>query len=72
MNAWETHFNEIQLKEIQDCRTNAATLDDNESESYIIIIAKMAHLLDMGVVPYILKKVDMKQPVIPNKPKSGA
>lgn len=68
--AWETHFTEIQLKEIRDCQKLADDRDDNDS--YIAIIAKLAKLLDTGVVSYIPNKIDIKQPIIPNKPKSGA
>jgi len=71
---WETHFTKEQLKEVRDCCKLVGKAGDNGGEGYIALIAKMAGLLDGGLIPFVLdkSKIDIKQPVIPNKPKSVA
>jgi hypothetical protein len=53
MKAWETHLDERQLKEIAFCiayKNNFA--HGTDGHNIRLIVAKMAELLDMGVVPY--------------------
>jgi hypothetical protein len=76
MKPWETHFEERDLKEISFCR-NYAKKYRHGTDGHIkfMIIAKMADLLDSGVVPFISnipKNFDATTPIIPKKPPSTA
>jgi hypothetical protein len=67
MKAWESHFDERQRKEIAFCLIYK---DDfahgTDGHNIRLIVAKMAELLDMGLVPF---KVEAQAgPVQPNKP----
>jgi hypothetical protein len=68
MRAWETHFDERQLKEIRYC----LVYDDDmfrhgtDGHNLRLIVAKMAKLLDMGLVPHIVKETfDPTKPPLP-------
>jgi hypothetical protein len=61
--AWETHLNERELKEVNFCREYAKNFaHGTDGHSRLMLIAKMAELLDKGVVPYIAPKIDSTQP----------
>ena len=69
MQPWETHFDERQRKEIAFCLIYA---DDfahgTDGHNVKLIVAKMAKLLDMGLVPPKQKPYDLSVPAVPNKP----
>jgi len=69
MNTWETHFDERQRKEIAYCIVYKNDFGHGtDGHNIRLIVAKMAELLDMGLVPALVKDVDTKRPVTPNKP----
>ena len=75
MKAWETHFDDRQHKEIDYCILYAKDYaHGTDGHNMRLIIAKMAELLDMGVVPYIAPEPQAgpRQPIRPNKPEGGA
>lgn len=69
MKPWETHFDERQRKEIAFCLVYA---DDfahgTDGHNIRLIVAKMAKLLDMGLVPPVQSPVDVTKPTMPKKP----
>ncbi len=69
MKAWETHFDERQRKEIAFCLVYA---DDfahgTDGHNIKLIVAKMARLLDMGLVPPVQAPPDTTKPATPRKP----
>lgn len=70
MKAWETHFDERQRKEIAFCLVYA---DDfahgTDGHNIRLIVAKMARLLDMGIIPHqIQAPIDTSKPSVPKKP----
>ena len=69
--AWETHFNERELKEIEFARKYAADFNHGtDGHIRLTVMARMAELLDGGLVPHILKDLDPTKPVNPRKPQS--
>lgn len=53
MKAWETHFDERQLREIEFCTVYKNNFGHGtDGHNGRVIIAKMAELLDMGLVPH--------------------
>lgn len=71
MKPWETYFDERQRKEIAFCLVYA---DDfahgTDGHNIRLIVAKMAQLLDMGLVPPKIEPT--KAPVAPSRPKGFA
>lgn len=69
MRIWETHFDERQRKEIAFCLVYA---DDfahgTDGHNIRLIVAKMAKLLDMGLIPPVQSPPDVSRPSVPSKP----
>lgn len=70
MKPWETHFDERQRKEISFCLLYA---DDfahgTDGHNIRLIVAKLARLLDMGIVPPApIERAEVLRPVKANKP----
>ena len=69
MKAWETHFDERQRKEISFCMVYADNFaHGTDGHNIRLIVAKMARLLDMGIVPHIVTEVNTGVPIRPVKP----
>jgi hypothetical protein len=69
--AWETHFNDRELKEIEFARRYAVDFNHGtDGHIRLTIMARMAELLDGGLVPHIVKDFDPSKPINPCKPNS--
>jgi hypothetical protein len=70
---WETHLNERELKEVNFCREYARNYSHGtDGHSRMIVISKLADLLDKGVISYRPEKTTTAVPAKKNKPPSGA
>jgi hypothetical protein len=66
--AWETHFNERELKEIEFARKYASDFNHGtDGHIRLILLARLADLLDMGLVPHNV--TPREGPVNPKKPR---
>lgn len=69
MRVWETHLDERQLKEIAFCRVyKDGFAHGTDGHNIRLIVAKLAELLDMGVIPPKQEAWDLNRPAVPNKP----
>lgn len=72
MKPWETHFDERQRKEIAFCLVYADNFGHGtDGHNIRLIVARMAQLLDMGLVPPApteRPQTDALRPVRANKP----
>jgi hypothetical protein len=67
--AWETHFDERQRKEIAFCVAYKQSFNHGtDGHNIRLIVAKMAELLTMGLIPPVLGPMDTSKPATPNKP----
>lgn len=69
--AWETHFDYRELQEIEFARTYVRDFGHGtDGHIRLTIMARMADLLDGGIVPHIVRDFDPTKPVNPRKPQS--
>jgi hypothetical protein len=67
--AWETHFDERQRKEIAYCIVYKDNFGHGtDGHNIRLIVAKMAELLTMGLIPPVQAPIDPSKPSIPKKP----
>lgn len=70
---WKTHFTDRQKKEIAFCVDYAKKYNHGtDGHIRLVLIAKMAELLDQGLVPITLEKPDENIPAQRNMPPAGA
>lgn len=69
MRVWETHLDERQRKEIAFCRVYRDGFNHGtDGHNIRLIVAKLADLLDMGIVPPKQEVYDSTRPSTPHKP----
>lgn len=68
MKAWQSHLTERELKEVQLCRLYQQEFSHGtDGHNIRIIVAKLANLLDMGLIPYLTPHVDTSKPADTSK-----
>lgn len=71
--AWETHFTERELKEIEFARVYAAQYGHGtDGHIRLTIMARLAELLDGGPVPVVIREVPDPSKAPSRKPFGGA